>query len=159
MQARVKQSSRYGSITAFSGIEFVKHEYRKVPTQYEAQAKTHELLEIREGSAEKEIQRKQAEAKVKPVMKARLVSDYEHDTLRSMGDVEFTKDTWVEVPESYEESARSHELLQVWEAGAAEPKTKAKQKNKPEPKKAAGVFGNKSKKAKEIDDSEEPSEE
>jgi hypothetical protein len=33
MQAKIKQTSRYGTASLFSGVEFVKHEWRTVPAQ------------------------------------------------------------------------------------------------------------------------------
>lgn len=52
MEAKVKQSARYGIVMAFSGVEFVKYEWRAVPAGFEAQAERHELLETREPPAE-----------------------------------------------------------------------------------------------------------
>jgi hypothetical protein len=127
MQAKIKQSSRYGTASLFSGVEFVKHEWRTVPAQYEDQARKNDLLEIREGKAEKEVIAKQTIEKAKPVMKARLVADYKDPTLRTFGDHEYNKAEWLEVPDGYHASARAHELLEIWEPGLPEPaETKAK---------------------------------
>jgi hypothetical protein len=121
MQAKIKQSSRYGTASLFSGVEFVKHEWRPVPAQYEDQARGHDLLEIREGKAEKEVIAKQVVEQAKPVMKARLVADYKDPTLRTFGNNEYTKTEWLEIPAGYEASARAHELLEIWEPGQPEP--------------------------------------
>ena len=48
MQARVKQDARYGIILAFSGVEFVKIEWREVPVGKEAEALRNQYLEVRE---------------------------------------------------------------------------------------------------------------
>jgi hypothetical protein len=121
MQAKIKQTSRYGTASLFSGVEFVKHEWRTVPAQYEDQARKNDLLEIREGKAEKEVIAKQTIEKAKPVMKARLVADYKDPTLRTFGDHEYNKAEWIDVPEGYHASARAHELLEIWEPGQPEP--------------------------------------
>ena len=121
MQARVVKSSRYGIITAFNGIEFVKHEWRRVPAQFEESARTHDLLEVREGKAEKEVVQKQAEEQAPKFLRARLVETHERESLRTLGGLEFTKDTWLEVPAGSEDSARRHEALQLWEIGEDEP--------------------------------------
>ncbi len=47
MDARVSQSSRYGNITAFSGREYVKYEWRAVPAGFEAEAERNPYLEIK----------------------------------------------------------------------------------------------------------------
>lgn len=52
MEAKVKQESRWGSITAFSGCEFVKSEWRAVPAGCEAEAMRNEYLETREKPVE-----------------------------------------------------------------------------------------------------------
>lgn len=51
MKVRVKPSYRWSVITAFSGREFVKSEWRPVPAGYEEAAKNHELLEVEEEAA------------------------------------------------------------------------------------------------------------
>ena len=49
IQARVKDTYRFGrSLQAFSRLEFTKGEWRDVPAEFEAAARTHEHLEIRE---------------------------------------------------------------------------------------------------------------
>ena len=127
MQARVKRSSRYGVANLFSGREYVKFEWRPVPQQFEEQARMSDLLEIREGKAEKEVVEKQVKEAEKPVMKARLVADYKDESLRTLSGHEYVKTEWRPVPDGFEASARNHELLEVWEAGAEEP-TAAKPK-------------------------------
>ena len=129
MQARVKKSSRYGVANLFSGREFVKFEWRKVPPEFEEQARTHELLEIREGKAEKEVVEKQVKESIKPVMKVRLISDHKDESIRTFGGLEYVKTEWRDVPEGFEASARMHELLEVWEPGAEEPKQKTERKH------------------------------
>lgn len=52
MEARVKQDARWKSITAFSGLEFVKMEWRPVPAGCEAEAKRNPFLEVREKPVE-----------------------------------------------------------------------------------------------------------
>lgn len=124
MQARIKKSSRYGTANLFSGIEFVKFEFRKVPNGFEDQARVHELLEIREGKAEKEVVEKQVKEAERLVMKARLVADYKDESLRTLSGREYVKTEWRDVPDGFEASARAHELLEIWEAGAEEPTAK-----------------------------------
>lgn len=46
MKARVKQSSRYGIITAFTGREYVKYEWRLVPDGCEDEAAKHPFLTV-----------------------------------------------------------------------------------------------------------------
>jgi hypothetical protein len=123
MQAKIKQTSRYGMASLFSGVEFVKREWRTVPAGFEEQARENPLLEIREGKAEKEVVAKQIAEKVKPVMQARLVASHSADVLRTFGMNEYVKTEWKPIPAGYEASARGHELLEVWEAGQEEPKT------------------------------------
>lgn len=48
MLAKVKPESRYGVVTAFSGVEFVKSEWRAVPSGKEQEAKAHPLLLVQE---------------------------------------------------------------------------------------------------------------
>jgi len=49
IQAKVKQDYRFGkSLQAFSRLEFVKDEWRDVPTHLEEEARAHEWLEVRE---------------------------------------------------------------------------------------------------------------
>jgi hypothetical protein len=47
MDARVNQTSRYGSVVAFSGHEFVKYEWRTVPAGFELEAERHPSLEVK----------------------------------------------------------------------------------------------------------------
>jgi hypothetical protein len=65
MNARVKQDYRWNAITAFSGIEFVKGEYRQVPAGSEAEATAHDALEI-EAEAKQPAEAK-LPAEVRPV--------------------------------------------------------------------------------------------
>lgn len=122
MQAKIKQSSRYGTASLFSGREFVKFEWRVVPPEFEEQARQVDILEIQEGESEKKVVAKQVAEKIKPVMKARLVADYKDESLRTFGMNEYVKTEWRPIPAGYEPSARSHELLEIWEAGQEEPK-------------------------------------
>jgi len=46
MLARVKKDYRWKLVTAFSGVEFTKDEYRPVPTGFESAAQAHEALEV-----------------------------------------------------------------------------------------------------------------
>ena len=48
MQAKVKKDYRYPAVTAFSGLEYVKFEFRAVPAFAEDEAKRHPALEIQE---------------------------------------------------------------------------------------------------------------
>lgn len=127
MQAKIKQTSRYGRANFFSGVEFVKFEFRPVPAGFEEQARENEMLEVREGKAEKEVVEKQAAAAIKPFLRARLVSDYKDESLRTFGNSEYIKTEWRAVPEGNEAGARVHELLEVWEYGQPEP-TEGKKK-------------------------------
>lgn len=52
MEAKVKDSSRYRSIIAFSGREFVKGEWRSVPAGCEAEAMRNGYLETQEKPVE-----------------------------------------------------------------------------------------------------------
>jgi hypothetical protein len=45
MLARVKQDYLAGAVTAFSGREYIRSEWREVPAGFEEQAKNHPLLE------------------------------------------------------------------------------------------------------------------
>lgn len=47
MKARVKQNHRWPSVVAFSGIEYVKGEWRDVSPQNEQEALIHPYLEIK----------------------------------------------------------------------------------------------------------------
>ena len=60
MDARVKQDHRWKSVTAFSGVEFVKAEYREVPKGFEKEAQAHPFLEIGTVKAEKTQEEKAA---------------------------------------------------------------------------------------------------
>jgi hypothetical protein len=126
MQARVKKSARYGSVQAFSGHEFVKHEWRPVPAGFEDEARRNEYLDVSEGKAEKMIVQEQAEAAQVLTMKARLIADYDGTSVRTLNGREFVKGEWRDVPEGQEDSARSHDLLEVWEAGEDEPAAEGK---------------------------------
>jgi hypothetical protein len=48
MKAKVKEDSRYGVVTAFSGIEFVKSEWRDVPSGKEEEARVHPFLLVQD---------------------------------------------------------------------------------------------------------------
>lgn len=48
MEARVKPNYRWKTVTAFSGREYVKSEFRLVPQDCEAQARANGSLEVRE---------------------------------------------------------------------------------------------------------------
>jgi hypothetical protein len=48
MEAKVNQSSRYGTVTAFSGHEYVKYEWRIVPAGHEEEAARHPSLEVKQ---------------------------------------------------------------------------------------------------------------
>lgn len=52
MEARVKQDNRYKVVTAFSGREYVKYEWRSVPAEYLVDAARHPYLELREPAVE-----------------------------------------------------------------------------------------------------------
>jgi len=73
MEARVSQSSRYGNITAFSGREYVKYEWRTVPAGFEEEAEKNPYLEIKPDKelAENKAQEQPPEnAEQKPGQKA-----------------------------------------------------------------------------------------
>lgn len=48
MQARVRADNRWGIVIAFSGHEYIKGAWRLVPAGYEAEARSHEMLETLE---------------------------------------------------------------------------------------------------------------
>lgn len=48
LEARVKPGYFMNSVQALTGREFVKSEWRPVPPAKEAEARTHDLLEVRE---------------------------------------------------------------------------------------------------------------
>ncbi len=50
MEARVKQDYNAGPVTAFSGHEFIKSEWREVPAGFEEAARKHPLLDTRDAS-------------------------------------------------------------------------------------------------------------
>ena len=47
MEARVKEDYRWNRLLAFSGHEFIKSEWRKVPTGLEKEAQAHPFLDVR----------------------------------------------------------------------------------------------------------------
>jgi len=49
MLARVKQDFRWKTVVAFSGFEYTKTEWRKVPAGLEEQAKGNPFLELKDG--------------------------------------------------------------------------------------------------------------
>lgn len=51
MKAR---SNRFSSVTAFSGLEYVRHEWRDVPKGFEAEARGNPFLELQEDIVEAE---------------------------------------------------------------------------------------------------------
>lgn len=126
MQARVKQSSRYGVITAFSGVEFLKRDWRPVPKGFEEAARHHELLEVLEGKEERQVVEKRIEESIVKTTKARLVESHKDNSIRTFGGLEYVKDEWRDVPSGYEELAEQHELLLVWKADEAEPRIDGK---------------------------------
>src|SRR3990167_2579334 len=131
MQARLKKSSRYGTASFFSGREFVKFEWRPIPPGFEDQARKNDLLELREGAAEREVVKRKAEdAAPEPVMQARLIQQYKDQSLRTLSGREYVKTEWRPVPDGYDEPARRHELLEIWEAGEAEPGKGGRKKDK-----------------------------
>lgn len=48
MQARVKQDFRWNTVIAFSGVEFIKAEWRNVPPGKERDAENHPFLEVKD---------------------------------------------------------------------------------------------------------------
>ena len=48
MEAKVKQNFRWNTLIAFSGREFTKYGFTKVPPEYEAAALADERLEVRQ---------------------------------------------------------------------------------------------------------------
>lgn len=48
MIAKLKSTYRWASLTAFSGHEYTKKEWRRVPAGCEDQARAHEFLEVSE---------------------------------------------------------------------------------------------------------------
>lgn len=51
LEARVKQDFWMPSVRAFSGMEFVKSEWRLVPPEFTEAARKNEMLEVREAKA------------------------------------------------------------------------------------------------------------
>ena len=47
LEAIVNQKTRHGTVLAFSGSEYVRYEWRPVPTGFEAQAEAHPYLDVR----------------------------------------------------------------------------------------------------------------
>jgi len=135
MLAKIKKNNRYGSAQLFSGHEFVKHEWRRVPAGFEDIAKGHQLLDVIEGKAEKDELKNVEIAAERKVMKARLKADYRDPYIRTLGGKEYVKDEWREVPPGFDEPARAHHSLDIWEAGQPdpdlEPEAEAESENKP----------------------------
>lgn len=48
------KSNRFGSVTAFSGLEYVRYEWRDVPKGFEVEARGNPFLELQEDSTEPE---------------------------------------------------------------------------------------------------------
>ena len=63
MEAKVKSNHRWGTVTAFGGLEFVKSEFRKVPAGLEQEAQAHPFLEINDGAVSEPKQEKTPEEK------------------------------------------------------------------------------------------------
>lgn len=63
MDAKVKSSYRWSTVTALGGLEFVKSEYRRVPAGFEKEAQAHPFLEIGGGSVIEPKPEKTAEEK------------------------------------------------------------------------------------------------
>lgn len=55
LQAKVKDNYMLGNVTAFSGLEYVKGEWREVPPGYEDQVLVHPYLDVRNAETEEEI--------------------------------------------------------------------------------------------------------
>lgn len=75
MQARVKADHRWKSLSAFSGHEYIKSEWRPVPAGYEAEAMTHPDLELDgelDGIVEVKPPVETAFVNVKPTAEAKL---------------------------------------------------------------------------------------
>jgi hypothetical protein len=72
MKARIKGNCRWGVITAFSGCEYVKYEFRNVPAPFESQAVNHPALEVEADENESKPEEiEQGQAKAEPVNKSR----------------------------------------------------------------------------------------
>jgi len=56
LEAKIKESSRYGILQFFSRREYVKFEWRPVPDGFEGQALANDLLDTRPVNAEAEIE-------------------------------------------------------------------------------------------------------
>ena len=67
MKAKVKSDHRWKTVVAFSGIEYVKDEWRKVPPSMEKDAESHPHLEVQYDKAEAE-----ARKSAKPTAEAKL---------------------------------------------------------------------------------------
>ncbi len=44
------KSNRFGSITAFNGIEYVRYEWRDVPAGFEDEARRNQFLDVQESA-------------------------------------------------------------------------------------------------------------
>jgi hypothetical protein len=68
MEAKVKSDSRYRTIIAFSGMEFIKGEWRAVPVGCEAEAMRNEYLETQEKPVEVPAEKVEEVVEVAPVV-------------------------------------------------------------------------------------------
>jgi len=50
MQARIKQTARWGTLSFFSGVEYTKSEWRPVPHGKEDEARSNDWLEVADGT-------------------------------------------------------------------------------------------------------------
>lgn len=55
LEAMVNDRTRYSTILAFSGVEYVRYEYRPVPDGFEEQAARHPYLTVRQRSSKKVV--------------------------------------------------------------------------------------------------------
>lgn len=55
LEAKVRDSYNMGPVIAFSGHEYIRGEWRPVPSGFEPAALAHELLEVREAETQEEV--------------------------------------------------------------------------------------------------------
>lgn len=64
MEATVNEKTRHGTVIAFSGHEYVRYEWRRVPAGFEEQAERHPHLNTRVRNVAEEETQEEAEALV-----------------------------------------------------------------------------------------------
>ena len=70
MLARVKQTCRWNTVTAFAGREYIRNEWRRVPAGLEAEAQRHPMLDIDAGAQPEQVAPAVEPARTKDELKA-----------------------------------------------------------------------------------------